>query len=122
MAAQINHEHSTQAIRERLEEDNEGSYLRDWIYGGIDGAVTTFAIVCGVVGADFSTSVILVLGAANIVADGFSMAASCFRTSAVVMVTSRSAPAPSGPECNRGGRRTARTGPQRHPRLPPTRL
>jgi len=70
------HDHSAEAIRRRLEGGAEASYLRDWIYGGIDGAVTTFAIVCGVVGANFSTSVILVLGAANIVADGFSMAAS----------------------------------------------
>ena len=70
------HDHSAEAIRRRLESGTEASYLRDWIYGGIDGAVTTFAIVCGVVGANFSTGVILVLGAANIVADGFSMAAS----------------------------------------------
>lgn len=70
------HDHSAEAIRARLERGAKASYLRDWIYGGIDGAVTTFAIVCGVVGANFSTSVILVLGAANIVADGFSMAAS----------------------------------------------
>ena len=73
---EIFHDHSAEAIRSRLEAGSEASYLRDWIYGGIDGAVTTFAIVCGVVGANFSTSVILVLGAANIVADGFSMAAS----------------------------------------------
>lgn len=73
---EIFHDHSAEAIRHRLEGGSEASYLRDWIYGGIDGAVTTFAIVCGVVGANFSTSVILVLGAANIVADGFSMAAS----------------------------------------------
>jgi len=70
------HDHSTESIRRRLEAGTEASYLRDWIYGGIDGAVTTFAIVCGVVGANFPTSVILVLGAANIVADGFFMAAS----------------------------------------------
>jgi VIT1/CCC1 family predicted Fe2+/Mn2+ transporter len=70
------HDHSAEAIRERLEGGAKASYLRDWVYGGIDGAVTTFAIVCSVVGANFSTSVILVLGAANIVADGFSMAAS----------------------------------------------
>lgn len=76
MSADIVHDHSTAAIRERLEAGNEASYLRDWIYGGIDGAVTTFAIVSGVVGADLSTKVILILGAANIVADGFSMAAS----------------------------------------------
>ena len=70
------HDHSAEAIRKRLDSGSEASYLRDWIYGGIDGAVTTFAIVSGVVGANFPTSVILVLGAANIVADGFSMAAS----------------------------------------------
>jgi vacuolar iron transporter family protein len=50
-------------------------YLRDFVYGGIDGAVTTFAIVSGVVGADLESRVILILGLANLVADGFSMAA-----------------------------------------------
>ena len=50
--------------------------MRDWIFGGIDGAVTTFAIVTGVVGAQLSLPVILVLGVANLFADGFSMAAS----------------------------------------------
>jgi VIT1/CCC1 family predicted Fe2+/Mn2+ transporter len=72
----MHHDHSTHSIRARLEEGSEASYLRDWIYGGIDGAVTTFAIVFGVIGANLGTGVILVLGAANIVADGFSMAAS----------------------------------------------
>ncbi len=70
------HEHTPEAIRARLERGPQPSYLRDWIYGGIDGAVTTFAIVSGVVGAYLATGIILVLGAANIVADGFSMAAS----------------------------------------------
>lgn len=74
----ISHEHSVEAIRERLEHGPQASYLRDWVYGGIDGAVTTFAIVAGVVGANLSTGVILVLGAANVLADGFSMAASNF--------------------------------------------
>jgi VIT1/CCC1 family predicted Fe2+/Mn2+ transporter len=54
------------------------SYLRDWIYGGIDGAVTTFAVVSGVTGAELSAVIIVVLGIANLVADGFSMAASNF--------------------------------------------
>lgn len=76
MPFELFHDHSAEAIRERLHGETKASYLRDWVYGGIDGAVTTFAIVSGVVGADLSTSVILVLGAANIVADGFSMAAS----------------------------------------------
>jgi VIT1/CCC1 family predicted Fe2+/Mn2+ transporter len=38
--------------------------------------VTTFAIVAGVVGADLSASVLLILGFANLLADGFAMAAS----------------------------------------------
>lgn len=43
--------------------------------GAIDGAITTFAIVAGVVGAGLSAGVVVVLGVANLVADGMSMAA-----------------------------------------------
>jgi vacuolar iron transporter family protein len=69
------HAHTHEAIRERLGAGPRHSYLRDWVYGGMDGAVTTFAIVAGVVGAQLSSQVILILGAANVVADGLSMAA-----------------------------------------------
>lgn len=72
----MEHSHHPHAIRDRIEEGPKTSYLSDWVYGGIDGAITTFAIVAGVVGAEMSTRVILILGAANIIADGFSMAAS----------------------------------------------
>lgn len=48
--------------------------LREFVYGGMDGAVTTFAIVTGAAGANLSVSVILILGFANVFADGFSMA------------------------------------------------
>jgi len=68
--------HTPAAIRERLSKAPTASYLRDWVYGGIDGAVTTFAIVAGVVGAELGWRVILILGLANLLADGFSMAAS----------------------------------------------
>ena len=50
------------------------SYLPDFIYGGIDGSVTTFAIVAGVTGASLSPTIVLILGFANLFADGFSMA------------------------------------------------
>ena len=50
------------------------NWLPDFVYGGIDGSVTTFAVVAGVVGAELSTPVILILGLANLLADGFSMA------------------------------------------------
>lgn len=73
---QLEHEHTPQAITARLAAENRPNYLRDWVYGGIDGAITTFAIVAGVVGAGLSSTVIVILGLANLVADGFSMAAS----------------------------------------------
>lgn len=72
----LEHEHDEEAIAGRLGRSVRLSYLRDWVYGGIDGAVTTFAVVAGVMGAQLSTVVILILGAANLLADGFSMAAS----------------------------------------------
>lgn len=74
----MEHEHSAEAIRKRLAEGPAHNYLRDWIYGGIDGAVTTFAVVSGVAGAQLSPWIILALGFANLFADGFSMAASNF--------------------------------------------
>ena len=77
-SAKVEHDHSREAIAERLADGVRVNYLRDWIYGGIDGAVTTFAIVAGVEGAGMSATVILILGCANLAADGFSMAASNF--------------------------------------------
>ena len=42
--------HSPAAIRRRLRAGPQHSYLKDFIYGAIDGAVTTFAVVSGVAG------------------------------------------------------------------------
>ncbi len=56
-------------------------YFDDFIYGSIDGAVTTFAIIAGVVGASLSPGIILILGFANLFADGFSMAAANYQAS-----------------------------------------
>lgn len=72
---ELEHEHTPDAIADRIASSNH-NYIRDFIYGGIDGAVTTFAIVSGVSGAELSPKIILILGFANLVADGFSMAAS----------------------------------------------
>jgi vacuolar iron transporter family protein len=72
----MEHEHTREAIHQRLAAGPEQSYLRDWVYGGIDGTVTTFAIVAGVIGAHLASRVILILGGANLIADGFAMAAS----------------------------------------------
>jgi VIT1/CCC1 family predicted Fe2+/Mn2+ transporter len=72
----LEHDHSPEAIRKRLAEATHPNYLRDWVYGGIDGAVTTFAIVAGVAGASLSPTIVIILGIANLLADGLSMAAS----------------------------------------------
>ena len=74
----MEHEHSAEAIKKRLALGPHHNYLRDWIYGGIDGSVTTFAVVSGVSGARLAPWIILVMGFANLFADGFSMAASNF--------------------------------------------
>lgn len=68
--------HSPGQIRRRLSAPRRHSYLRDFIYGAIDGTVTTFAVVSGVAGAGLSSDIVIVLGLANLLGDGFSMAAS----------------------------------------------
>ena len=52
----------------------EGKYIKSFVYGGLDGTITTFAVVAGVAGASLSSSVVLILGFANLVGDGISMA------------------------------------------------
>ena len=52
----------------------EGKYIKSTIYGGLDGIITTFAVVAGVAGASLPSGVVLILGIANLIADGLSMA------------------------------------------------
>lgn len=73
----VEHKHDKAAIISRLSQTKH-SYLRDWVYGGIDGAVTTFAVAAGVTGAHLAPLVIIILGIANLLGDGFSMAAANF--------------------------------------------
>jgi VIT1/CCC1 family predicted Fe2+/Mn2+ transporter len=49
-------------------------YIRDLVYGANDGAITTFAVVAGVAGGGLSSVAVLVVGTANLLADGLSMA------------------------------------------------
>ncbi|GAB1446915.1 MAG: VIT1/CCC1 transporter family protein [Cyclobacteriaceae bacterium] len=56
-------------------------YLGEFVYGGIDGSVTTFAVVTGAVGAGLDSSVILILGFANLFADGFAMSVGAYMSS-----------------------------------------
>jgi VIT1/CCC1 family predicted Fe2+/Mn2+ transporter len=56
--------------------DGFGHYLRDMVYGALDGVITTLAVVAGSAGADLEPRIGLILGMANLVADGLSMGAS----------------------------------------------
>ncbi|MBM3167904.1 MAG: VIT1/CCC1 transporter family protein [Bacteroidetes bacterium] len=54
------------------------TYLREFVYGGIDGAVTTFAVVAGGYGANLDAGILIILGFANLLADGFSMSVGAY--------------------------------------------
>ena len=72
--------HAPERIRAAREEHGgAGSeYLGELVYGGLDGIITTFAVVSGVAGADLETGIIIILGIANLIADGFSMATGAY--------------------------------------------
>ena len=73
--AELTKEHRPERIRERINQDRSG-YVGDGILGGVDGIVTTFAVVAGAVGGGFGGEVVVVLGIAKLLADGFSMGVS----------------------------------------------
>lgn len=73
-------EHHPDAIRSRLAKSAKKQNISAAVLGAIDGCVTTFAIVSASVGAGLSASVALVLGLANLLADGFSMAVSNYES------------------------------------------
>jgi VIT1/CCC1 family predicted Fe2+/Mn2+ transporter len=75
---QLRLSHSPEAIRQALEDGPTHSNLGDFILGAIDGAITTFAVVAGAVGADLGAGIVVVLGLANLLADGFSMGIGVF--------------------------------------------
>lgn len=54
------------------------AYISEFVYGGIDGAITTFAVVAGAEGASLGVTVVVILGLANLIADGFSMSVGNF--------------------------------------------
>lgn len=58
----------------KKKQTNNGKYIKSIVYGGLDGIVTTFAVVAGSVGGELALNVILILGFSNLLADGFSMA------------------------------------------------
>jgi len=57
---------------------NLKSMLPEIVYGGSDGAVTTFSVMAGAAGAGLDPKIIIILGCANLASDGFSMASADF--------------------------------------------
>lgn len=72
----------TPVVKKHMEEERHGAGLgpviHDIVYGGNDGIVTTFAVVAGTVGAELPHHIIIILGLANLFADGLSMATGSF--------------------------------------------
>jgi vacuolar iron transporter family protein len=100
----VNLRHNTHLVARRPRPDGASyalfrRYLPDLVFGANDGIITTFAVVSGVVGASLSNQVILILGFANLIADGVSMGASNY-------LSRRSDPAAGDP----GRRQPARHG------------
>lgn len=73
---QLQREHRPENIARRLRQAPRPNRMSDLVLGAIDGCITTFAIVSGAFGAGFSPVVVLVMGIANLLADGVSMAVS----------------------------------------------
>lgn len=72
--ARLKSDHEPQSIKERILAQKSRGYFGDAVFGAIDGCVTTFAVVAGATGANLESRVVIILGFANLVADGFSMA------------------------------------------------
>lgn len=58
---------------EAIHRVEKGKYIGEIVYGANDGIITTFAVVSGAAGAMLSSGVIIILGLANLIADGISM-------------------------------------------------
>ncbi len=76
------HQNLQKAYEAHQQADIHGSRLRAFIeyivLGGNDGIVTTFAVVAGTAGAELSAGIVIILGIANLLADGISMGAGAY--------------------------------------------
>ena len=64
-------------VKESIIHEN-GSYLRDSVFAASDGLITTFAVVAGAQGAGLGPSIVVVMGFANLFADGISMSSGTY--------------------------------------------
>ena len=67
---------SNSNLHHHIENDHallSGKYIKNIVYGGLDGIITTFSIIAASFGAGFEIKMIIIMGVANLIADGFSM-------------------------------------------------
>ena len=67
---------STHTLHHHIEDSHallSGKYIKNIVYGGLDGIITTFSIIAAAYGAGFEMKLIIIMGVANLIADGFSM-------------------------------------------------
>ena len=80
----VSQSYSQENFRKHIKKDHSistfSTYLREIVYGGVDGIITTFAVVAGFTGAQsggsiagFSVAAVLLFGFANLFADSVSM-------------------------------------------------
>jgi VIT1/CCC1 family predicted Fe2+/Mn2+ transporter len=50
-----------------------GGYIKSIVFGGLDGIITTFAVVAGAAGGGFGPDVVIVMGISSLLADALSM-------------------------------------------------
>jgi len=66
--------HEAKTIESATEDHSgAGDYVKSLVFGGLDGIITTFAIVAAVAGSGLSPDVVILMGVANLLADGISM-------------------------------------------------
>jgi vacuolar iron transporter family protein len=75
VSQKVNVEHRAIQKRREMHRRFAGGYIGDFVYGANDGIITTFAVVSGVIGASLAPYIVIILGVANLIADGISMAA-----------------------------------------------
>lgn len=71
-------------------------YVAAFVYGAFDGIVTTFAVVAAASGAGLASNIVIILGLANLIADGFSMGASAYLSGTAETQSKKKSPYKTG--------------------------
>ena len=65
--------HEAPALKNTEKHAKMGGYIKSIVYGGLDGIITTFAVVAGAAGGGLGPNVVIVMGISSLLADALSM-------------------------------------------------